>query len=92
MRAIKKAKRFIEANPTDPAAATFSRLLSSLEAQTPFELHELYLLDFKHFELAQSILAEWRLDRYYTTKGSLLDSAWRNPSTLQHSPSSSAAN
>lgn len=90
MRAIKKAKRFIEANPTDPVAATFSRLLASLEAQTPFELHELYLLDFKHFELAQAILAEWRLDRYYSSKGSLLDSAWHNPSAIQQG--STAAN
>lgn len=92
MRAIKKAKRLIAANPVEPAAATFSRLLASLESQTPFDLHELYLLDYHQFELAQAVLSEWRLDRYYTSKGSLLDSAWNHQQLHQTTQASRLTN
>lgn len=72
MRAIKKARRFIEAQPDQPAAIVLSRLVVALESETPFDLSELYRIDYKSFELALAVIAEWRLDRYYTGKAKLL--------------------
>ena len=72
MRAIKKARRLIEAQPESTASVVLSRLVVSLEAETPFDLASLYQLDYKTFELALQVLAEWRLDRYYSGKARLL--------------------
>lgn len=72
MRAIKKARRFIEAQPEQSAAIVLSRLVVALESETPFDLSELYRIDYKSFELALKVIAEWRLDRYYCGKAKLL--------------------
>lgn len=72
MRAIKKARRFIEAQPNQAAAIVLSRLVVALESETPFELSALYGIDYKSFELALQVIAEWRLDRYYSGKAKLL--------------------
>lgn len=73
MRAVKKARKLIEANPTHGTAETLSRLVLALESRTPFQLDELYKLSYPDFELALAVIAEWRLDRYYTSKAMLLD-------------------
>ncbi|MDP3520313.1 MAG: hypothetical protein Q8S02_06790 [Hydrogenophaga sp.] len=72
MRAIKKARRLIEAQPNDAAAIVLSRLVVALESEVPFDLSALYRLDYKAFELALEVIAEWRLDRYYSGKLRLL--------------------
>lgn len=73
MRALKKARKLIEKSPTSPSAVTLTSLVVALESETPFTLTDLYKLDYDDFQLALELLAEWRLDRYYTSKVRLLD-------------------
>lgn len=75
MRALKKTRRLIEKNPGDPTAQLLSELVVALETEAPFKLSGLYQLKFNDFELAIALIAEWRLDRYYTSKAILLDLA-----------------
>lgn len=77
MRAIKTARKFIEANPANPAAKTLARLVLALASEEPFKLSDLYALNGEHFELAIDILNEWRLDRYYMGKARLFDLSWQ---------------
>ena len=73
MRAIKKARRLILNQPQSLAAKTLSGLILSLENETEFSISHLYQLDLKEFELAISLLEEWRLDRFYEGKAKLFD-------------------
>jgi len=73
MLAIKKARKLIEANPTDTASKTLASLVLALESDSPFLLADIYELDYKRFEIALEILAEWRMDRYYAKKLRLVD-------------------
>lgn len=73
MRALKKTRKLIEKDPSSRAAVTLSSLVVALESEAPFTLTELYRLDYDSFQLALELLAEWRLDRYYTSKVRLLD-------------------
>lgn len=73
MLAIKKARKIILANPANAGAKTLAALVIALETDQAFPLGQLYTLDFDHFELALEVLTEWRLDRYYSSKGRLLD-------------------
>ena len=73
MRALKKARKLIEANPQKSRAQTLSALVVALETETPFALQTLYQLDYDDFELALDVIKEWRLDRYYSSKVRLLD-------------------
>jgi hypothetical protein len=73
MRALKKARKLIENKPGKPSADTLSRLVLALESEVPFLLSDLYSLDYDDFNLAMDVMAEWRLDRYYTSKAVLLD-------------------
>lgn len=85
MNAIKKARKFIESNSTDPASITLAGLILSLESESPFAIAELYKLDYDKFELAMEIVAEWRLDRYYAGKGLLLNVAMSSPQAMGQS-------
>jgi hypothetical protein len=73
MRALKQARKLIEKKPETPAAQTLSALVVALESDAPFGLAGLYQLDYDDFELALDLIKEWRLDRYYSSKGRLLD-------------------
>jgi len=73
MRVIKKARRLILNQPQSLAAQTLSKLILSLENETEFSISDLYRLDLKEFEMAISLLEEWRLDRYYEGKAKLFD-------------------
>jgi hypothetical protein len=75
MLAVKKARKLIQANPESPGAKVLSGLVIALESNQAFPLNQIYTLDFAQFELALEILAEWRLDRYYSSKGRLLDTS-----------------
>lgn len=75
MLAIKKARKLIEAKPTDEASVALADLVLALETEQSYPLHRLYDLDYKRFELAMEILAEWRLDRYYASKIKLIDAS-----------------
>ncbi len=75
MLAIKKARKLIEAKPSDEASLALADLVLALETEQSYPLHRLYDLDYKRFELAMEILAEWRLDRYYASKIKLIDAS-----------------
>ncbi|MBL8532831.1 MAG: hypothetical protein JNL33_03150 [Betaproteobacteria bacterium] len=75
MKAIKKIRKYIVGHPDTEAARTLVRLVVALESENDFRLQELYDLDHDVFEMALDMLKEWRLDRYYTAKGQLLDVA-----------------
>ena len=75
MNAIKEARRLLETNPQLEAAKTLARLVRALESDETFDLESLYQLDYDHFNLAISVLKEWRLDRYYMSKAKLHDIA-----------------
>jgi hypothetical protein len=73
MNAIKKTRKFIEANPHLDSAKTLACLVRALESEDKFEFGELYKLDYEQFNLGIDVLKEWRLDRYYMGKTKLHD-------------------
>lgn len=88
MLAIKKARKLIEANPSDPAAQIIAALVLALESETSISVSQLYKLDDKRFELALEIFNEWRLDRHYASKLRLLDSSSMVQSLREMTPES----
>ncbi len=92
MLAIKKARKLIEANPSDSAAQIIAALVLALENETSISVAQLYALDDKRFGLALEILDEWRLDRHYASKLRLIDSsslAQELKTTPQEAPAAS---
>jgi hypothetical protein len=75
MLAIKKARKFIEANPADPVAQIIAELVLALQSETSISVAQLYKLDNQQFELALEMLDEWRLDRHYASKLLLIDTS-----------------
>jgi hypothetical protein len=75
MLAIKKARKFIETDPTDESAQIIAELVLALQCETTISVTRLYKLDNKQFELALKILDEWRLDRHYASKLLLIDTS-----------------
>jgi hypothetical protein len=73
MLALKKTRKLIESDPHQDSAVILSSLVVSLESDKPFQLADLYQLNYDDFKLALDLLAEWRLDRYYSSKVRLLD-------------------
>jgi hypothetical protein len=73
VQALKKARKLIEKNNQKASALVLSKLILALESESPFNLSELYQLDYDDFSLAMDVMKDWRLDRYYTTKAVLLD-------------------
>ncbi len=73
MKALKKARKLIEASPDSPESRILSALVVALESDAPYPINDLYKLDYNDFELALDLLKEWRLDRYYMSKVRLLD-------------------
>ena len=77
MRAIKQVRKMIESEPNSAPAKIFSNLILSLESDCSFALRELYQLSLTDFELAITLLEEWRLDRYYIGKAKAFDVAYQ---------------
>jgi hypothetical protein len=75
MLAIKKARKYIQSNPSDQAAQIISSLVLALESEGEISVAQLYKLDYQNFQLAMEILSEWRLDRYYASKLRLIDAS-----------------
>ncbi|MBI2728722.1 MAG: hypothetical protein HYX42_20980 [Polaromonas sp.] len=75
MNAIKRARRLIKSDPTSASAITLANLVRALESDEAFALGDLYKLGFDDFNLGLDVLKEWRLDRYYMSKGKLIDIA-----------------
>ncbi len=73
MNAVKKVRKYMEANPRAEASRVLALLATSLADETPFPLDALYRLDLEPFDLAVELMRDWRLDRYYAARLRLLD-------------------
>lgn len=82
MRAIKKAKRIIEKDPTQPVAKFLTSLILSLESNNEFPTRQLYELSIDDFDFALQILKEWRIDRHYMGKAKTFDAAYYANDTI----------
>ena len=91
MLAIKKARKLMETNPSDPAAQIIAALVLALESEASISVEQLYKLDDKRFELAMEILSEWRLDRHYASKLRLLNSSTQLQEMTAQTPELRAA-
>lgn len=68
MRAIKKARKLIEKDPSSQNAVALSKLILALETGSDFSFAPLYELSMNEFDLAVEVIKDWRLDRYYEGK------------------------
>lgn len=75
MRAIKKARKLIENDPTTDVAQTLAKLILSLETNADFSLKPLYDLGMEDFELVIEVMKDWRLDRFYEGKAKAISTA-----------------
>jgi hypothetical protein len=75
MNAAKQVRKIIQDQAGSPKAKTLSALVLALENEDPFDVSSLYQLDFDTFELALTLLKEWRLDRYYSSKAKLVQAS-----------------
>jgi hypothetical protein len=73
MNSLKDARRRIERDPQALSSRALASMVLALQLETSFDVGSLYDLDYETFELAMSILQEWRLDRYYARKLKLFD-------------------
>lgn len=62
--AVKTIAKYIRNNPDSIGEEILRGLCAALESQEPFEIHRIYELDKKAFELALNLLEEWRFDRH----------------------------
>ena len=75
MSSIKKIRKLISQDPAAPGAQALMRLAQALETGAAFPLTDLYALDYDTFGMAIDLVRDWRLHRYFTQKGKLLDVA-----------------
>jgi hypothetical protein len=62
--AVKNIAKFIKRHPESDEATVLWELCKALESDSSFELHRLFNLGLKPFELAMAMLDEWRIDRH----------------------------
>jgi hypothetical protein len=75
MRAIKKARKIIETDPSSDAAKALTSLILALETDADFSFKKLYELQMKDFDLMIEVMKDWRLDRYYEGKAKAISTA-----------------
>jgi hypothetical protein len=61
--AVRNIARFIKRNPESEEASVLWELCKALESDSAYELSRLFDLGLKPFEMAVSLLDEWRIDR-----------------------------
>lgn len=76
MRAVKKLKKIIQDNPQSMQSKVYTKLILMLESEEDNPIKDLYRLDQEEFELAISLLKEWRIDRFYVGKSKVFDVAF----------------
>jgi len=62
--AVREIAKFIKRNPESEEATLLWELCKALESESAFELHRLFSLKLKSFEMAMKLLDEWRIDRH----------------------------
>lgn len=75
MRAIKKARKIIETDPSSAEAKALTSLILALETDASFSFKQLYELQMKDFDLMIEVMKDWRLDRYYEGKAKAISTA-----------------
>jgi len=75
MNAIKKVRKYLIANPKSESSLILGDLVAALGEEKPYQLADLYKLDYETFGLAIALLEDWRLDRYYASRLKLFDTA-----------------
>lgn len=75
MNNIKKVAKFVAASPDTPETKALLALAVALETNSPYQLHSLYEMNREAFKLAIGLIEDWRLDRHYLSKLTLLDHA-----------------
>ena len=68
MNNLKKIEKRLLKTPDEPASKIFKALVRALYQKEDFNLAAIYDLDYEDFELALSVLKDWRLDRYAKTR------------------------
>ncbi len=71
MNILKKLEQGLASDPGNPHHAVFKELVRALCLKKKFDLAALYELPYDDFDLAISIMQNWRLDRYTKTKARL---------------------
>jgi hypothetical protein len=77
MRAVKKLKKMIQDNPQSSQSKIYSKLILMLETEEDNPIKDIYKLDQEEFDLAISLLREWRIDRFYVGKSKVFDVAFQ---------------
>ena len=73
MKAVKKIARRLKDSTIDPESAViFTDLIQALHMKSDFQLTRFYNLNYEDFDLALSLLIEWRLQRYTMAEGGLI--------------------
>lgn len=62
--AIKNIAKYIRNNPESEEAVILTEFCKALETETLFDLHRLFGMKTKAFELALDMMADWRFDRH----------------------------
>jgi hypothetical protein len=75
MRAIKKARKIIEKDPSTEVAKELTALILSLETEADFSFKNMYSLGMDDFDLMIELMRDWRLDRYYEGKAKAISTA-----------------
>ncbi len=75
MNNIKKVAKFVAANPDSGDTPTLLELAIALETGSEYSFSKLYELSHEGFQLAMGMIDDWRLDRHYLSKLTLLDHA-----------------
>lgn len=78
MNNIKKVAKYVAAKPETDDGRALMALAVALETNAPYQLHNLYELNREAFKLALGLIDDWRLDRHYLSKLTLLDHAGTN--------------
>ena len=75
MNNTKKVAKFVAANPHSADTPSLLELAAALETGAGYSFTTLYELSHEGFQLAMGMIDDWRLDRRYLSKLTLLDHA-----------------
>ncbi|MEP7157192.1 MAG: hypothetical protein ABI905_15535 [Betaproteobacteria bacterium] len=81
MNNIKKVAKYVASNPDSADTPALLELAIALETGSVYSFSKLYELDHEAFRLAMGMIDDWRLDRHYLSKLTLLDHA-----EIRHGP------
>ncbi len=75
MNNIKRVAKFVANNPDSGDTPALLELAVALETGAEYPFTRLYELSHEGFKLALGMIDDWRLDRHYLSKLTLLDHA-----------------